>query len=139
MNDDTLRGETPVKILGQDDWLFYARLADGTLVYTVTETDWHWLEAPHGSDCWNESTGLNCDGETKFVCRTDSAYMHEWVTAHAAEYEWYECGTDPVSGEYLGWPESRDEEFTANSRAAYLPREERDGNVRDLPDRHQHR
>jgi hypothetical protein len=121
--NDVLRAETPARILGQDDWLFYGRLADGTLVYTVTEADWHWLEAPHQSECWIASTGRNCCGETMFACRIDSAWMHEWVTAHAGDYEWRECGTDPVSGEYLGWPESEDEKFIAGSRRTYLPQE----------------
>ena len=68
-----------------------------------------------------------CDEETRTACRADCAYMLAWVTAHASEYEWRECGTDPVSGEYLGWPESGDAEFITRSRAAYLTRAARPG------------
>lgn len=107
-------------LLGQDDWLFYARRADGVLVFTVAETDWHWLETPHGADCWNPGTGLNCDGETKMTCRLDCTWMHEYVRAHMREYDWEECGDDPVSGEYLGWGPDQDEAFMAASRRNYL-------------------
>jgi hypothetical protein len=112
-----------VKILGQDDWLFYARRDDGTLVYAVTEADWHWLDTPHGSDCWDPATGLNCDGETRFTCRRDCAWMRDHVAAHPHDYDWHECGHDPVSGEYLGWPPERDAEFETSSRENYLPRD----------------
>jgi hypothetical protein len=109
----------PLVILGQDDWLIYAR---GTLVYTVIETDGHWLDAPHRGDCWNPDTGLNCDNETRFTCRRDCLFMLQHVSAHTRDYEWDECGHDPVSGEYLGWPASADADFTARSSAEYLPR-----------------
>lgn len=112
-------GKIPVKILGQDDWLVYGRTADGRLVYTVIETDWHWLEAPHKGQCWNEETGRNCDGETRVICRIDASYMHLYVSQHRAEYDWRECDTD-TDGTYLGWPESDDEAFIARSRATYL-------------------
>lgn len=115
-----LRELVPERILGQDDWLIFGRTADGRLVYTVIETDWHWLEAPHKGQCWDEETGRNCNGETLSVCRIDSSYMLLWITQHKSEYDWRECDHDPVSGEYLGWPESEDAEFMARSRATYL-------------------
>lgn len=108
-------------ILGQDDWLFYARTMDGTLVYYVSEIDWHWMETPHKGNCWNEQTGLNCDGETKVTCRRDCLFMLGYVWAHANELPWRECGNDPVSGEYMGWPQSDDRAFILNSRDNYLP------------------
>ena len=109
-----------MKILGQDDWLIYARRDDGTLVFTVIETDWHWLEAPHKGECWSDKTGRNRNGETLSVCRIDSAYMQVWVTQHASDYDWRECDTD-TDGTYMGWPESEDEAFMARSRQTYLP------------------
>jgi hypothetical protein len=108
-----------VKLLGQDDWLFFARREDGTLVYTVVETNWHWLEAPHGGEC-RPRHRLNCDGETRTTCRLDSTWMHEYVRAHMSEFDWQECGDDPVSGEYLGWAPEGDEAFAAKSRRTYL-------------------
>ena len=111
-----------MRILGQDDWLIFARKDDGTLVYVVIETDHHWLDAPHKGDCWDEKTMRNCDGETLFCCRRDSAFMQQWVTSHQDDYDWLECGNDPVSGEYLGWDESRDAEFTRSSEERYLPK-----------------
>jgi hypothetical protein len=115
---------TPVRILGQDDWLFFGRTAEGTLVFTSTDADWHWLESPHGSDCWNEATGLNCDGETKFTCRLDCQYMLNHVIANVDNYDWEECGNDPVSGEYLGWDAAEDAEFVRKSIANYLLKKE---------------
>lgn len=111
----------PLTVLGQDDWLFFARDAAGILRYAVTETDAAWLDTPHGGDCWDPATGLNCDGETRYTCRRDCAAMLARVTARAADYEWSECGNDPVCGDYLGWPASGDAAFTARSRALYLP------------------
>jgi hypothetical protein len=35
------------KVLGQDDWLFYAHRGR-RLVFYSSESDWHWLETPHG-------------------------------------------------------------------------------------------
>jgi hypothetical protein len=117
-------GETGgLRLLGQDDWLFFARRDDGTLVYAVTEADGHWLDSPHGGGCWDPATGLNCDGETRFTCRRDCAWMRDHVAAHLDEYDWAECGHDPVSGEYLGWPPEKDAEFEAASRERYLPRD----------------
>jgi hypothetical protein len=112
----------PLRVLGQDDWLFFARDAAGVLVFTYTGTDWHWLDAPHRSDCWDPGTMLNCDGETSFCCRRDCAWMLARVTACASDYEWEECGNDPVSGAYLGWPASEDAAFTGKAGARYLPR-----------------
>ena len=109
-----------MKLLGQDDWLFFARRDDGVLVWTVTETDGHWLDAPHGGACWDPVTGRNCDGETKTTCRRDCTWMHEYVKAHTGEFGWQECGDDPVSGEYLGWGADQDEAFMVSSRAQYL-------------------
>lgn len=108
-------------LLGQDDWLFFARRDDGVLVYTVAENSGYWLDTPHGGGCWNPATGRNCDGETKLTCRRDCAWMHEYVAAHMSEFDWHECGDDPVSGEYLGWGPEHDEAFMASSRANYLP------------------
>jgi hypothetical protein len=110
----------PVKILGQDDWLIFGRTENGTLVYTVIETDWHWLEAPHKGQCWNDETGRNCCGDTLTACRIDSAYMLEWVKAHIRDYDWRECDYD-TDGTYMGWPESDDEAFMFQSRKTYLP------------------
>lgn len=110
----------PVKILGPDDWLIYGRTADGTLVYTVIEMDWHWMEAPHKGNCWSEETGRNCQGETMSVCRFDHSYMVLWVTNHRDGYYWQECDNDPVSGEYMGWAENGDEAFMASARRNYL-------------------
>lgn len=102
----------PAVILGQDDWLIYGRTADGRLIYTVIETDHHWLDAPsrgeaeYGSDAW----------------RADNAYMQHYVSEHRADYDWRECDRDPVSGEYLGWLATRDAYFTTRAADTYLPR-----------------
>jgi hypothetical protein len=109
-----------VKILGQDDWLFYARRDDGTLVYTVIDMDEHWWDAPHRGDCWYPESGRNCDGETAFVCRRDCAFMLAHVTQNTDNYEWLECGRD-TDGSRLDWPESEDAAFMASSRSRYLP------------------
>ena len=109
-----------MRLLGQDDWLFYARREDGVLVFAITEMNWHWLEAPHGSGCWNEVTGRNCDGETRSVCRRDCAWMHAYVRLHLGKFHWRECGHD-TDGTYLGWGPERDEAFMASSRGTYLP------------------
>jgi len=116
-----------MELLGQDDWLLFARRDDGTLVYTVTETSGAWLDAPHRGECWDPGTGLNCDGETRFTCRRDCAWMQDHVRSHPGDFGWSECGYDPVSGEYLGWPPDKDAEFTAASRENYLPREDTAG------------
>lgn len=113
----------PETILGWDDWLIFGRTQDGTLVYTITETDWHWLDAPHHADCWDPATGRNCNGDTKFICRIDSAWMLARVTEHRADYDWQRCGHD-TDGTYLGWPESGDAVFTEASRKNYLPEEQ---------------
>jgi hypothetical protein len=107
------------RILGQDDWLVYARRDDDVLVYTVIETTGLWFDTPHEGDCWDEATGRNCDGETKFVCRKDSTWMHEYIKAHPDKFCWEECGYD-TDGTYLGWPPEKDEAFIASSRRTYL-------------------
>jgi hypothetical protein len=107
-----------VILLGQDDWLFYARRDDGVLVFTVVETDWHWLEAPHGGEC-RPHHQLNCDGEARTTCRLDRTWMHEYVKAHMGDYGWRELDDD-TDGTYLGWGPERDEAFMASSRAANL-------------------
>jgi hypothetical protein len=101
----------PARILGQDDWLIFARTADGRLIYTVIETDGRWLDAPHKADCWDEVTGRNCCGDTMVTCRLDNSYMLLQVTRHAREYYWQE------SDYPLDVP---DNEFAAASRARYL-------------------
>lgn len=119
-----MRDLVPETILGWDDWLVFGQTADGTLVFTVTETDWHWLDAPHGGgSCWDESTGRNCNGETRSACRGDLAWMLAWVTGHKSECAWQECSRD-ADGTSLAWPASRDTAFTAASHTAYLPREQ---------------
>jgi hypothetical protein len=109
------------KILGQDDWLFYARTDDGTLVYTVQEISPAWWDAPHGGECWDETTGRNCSGDSKMTCRIDAGYAQLWVTRHADHLDWHACGNDPVSGEYMGWGPERDQAFMDSSRRNYLP------------------
>lgn len=106
------------RLLGQDDWLFYARTTGGTLVYYISETDWHWLETPYGGQPVGlaEYDGYRNSGRD----RIDSSWMHHYVMQHAEELYWQECGMDPVTGEYLGWPESEDEAFVASSRRHYL-------------------
>jgi hypothetical protein len=99
----------PVVILGQDDWLIFGRTADGTLVFTVIETDWHWLQSPnkgqadYGSPAW----------------RVDNSYMHMYVSEHRDGYYWRECYTD-ADGTVFDWPESEDAAFIARSRQTYL-------------------
>ncbi len=103
----------PIKIarmLGQDDWLIFARTEDGRLVYTVIETDPVWLSAPHEGD------GIYGSREW----RADNAYVLEHVTNHANSYYWRECGSD-TDGTYLGWPACDDDGFTAQSARTYLP------------------
>lgn len=99
-----------MKILGQDDWLVFARRDDGTLVYTVIECDSAWLDAPFKGDAEY--------GTPEW--RIDNTFMHIHVTQNASSYYWQECDHDPVSGEYLGWPEDKDESFMAGSRSHYL-------------------
>jgi hypothetical protein len=103
----------PTVILGQDDWLIFGRTADGTLVYTVIETDWHWLDAPHG--------GLGeCDcPDDMAACRIDSSWMHLYVSEHRDGYYWQKCNPD-IDGTALDWPESEDAAFVARSRQTYL-------------------
>ncbi len=99
----------PETILGQDDWLIYGRTATGTLVYTVIETDWHWLQAPnkgqaeYGSAAW----------------RVDNSYMQQYISGHRDGYVWRECDTD-TDGTSLAWPQSDDANFIMQSRKTYL-------------------
>jgi len=96
-----------LKVLGQDDWLLFARTATGVLVYTVVETDWHWLEAPneglakHGSPEWRE----------------DNQFMHGWVSGRPEDYDWHVYDIQP-------WPREQDDAFVQQSAAHYLPRKE---------------
>lgn len=114
------RKRNKMKILGQDDWLVFARRDDGVLVYTTIETTGHWLDAPHkGGDCWSESTGLNCCGETMSSCRIDNSWMQAYVTQHPEEFDWRECDND-TDGTYMGWGPEDDEEFMLNARKTYL-------------------
>ena len=105
MNDKLI----PRIILGQDDWLIYGRTVTGTLVYTVIETDWHWLESPnkgqaeYGSPAW----------------RVDNTYMQTYVSKHRDGYYWRECDTD-TDGKSLAWPSSEDIAFMTHSRKTYL-------------------
>lgn len=106
------------KVLGQDDWLFFARTVDGTLVYYNSELDWHWLATPNGGqpieiEDYEEYRRSGKD-------RVDNSWMHHYVSTSADQLYWEECGTDPVSGEYLGWGPEKDAEFMAGSRARYL-------------------
>lgn len=104
----------PVKILGQDDWLIFGRTADGTLIFTVTETSHRWLDAPHGGmhDC-------DCPEPNMSTCRVDNSWMLALIKRKPDEFYWRECDRD-TDGKYLGWPESDDEVFMANSRKHYL-------------------
>lgn len=98
-----------MKILGQDDWLIFARRDDGTLVFTVIETDPAWLDAPNG-------------GQTEYgtdAWRVDNSWMQAHVTRNADSYYWRPCDTD-TDGTSLAWPESDDAAFMARSQAAYL-------------------
>lgn len=104
-----------LRILGQDDWLIYARRqgrpeGDGTLVYTVIETDWHWLETPNGGEARYGSAAW----------RIDNLWMQFYVERHVAEYCWRECDYD-TDGTYLGWPPDKDAEFIRCSNRTYLP------------------
>lgn len=109
---------TIARVLGQDDWLFYARTTDGTLVFYSSELDWHWLETPNGG----QPVGIEeYDAyERSGRARVDQSWMHRYVVTNANSLYWEECGVDPVSGEYLGWGPAEDDKFTAQSRAHYL-------------------
>lgn len=106
------------RVLGQDDWLFYARTADGTLVFYNSEPDWHWLETPNGGQPAGveEYNRYRRSGQN----RVDNSWMHQYVARNADSLSWEECGTDPVSGEYLGWEPAQDDQFMTGSRARYL-------------------
>lgn len=100
-------------VFGQDDWLFFARDDNGVLIYYVSECSPAWLDAPHrgeaayGTDAW----------------RTDNAYMHRYVSQHAAELYWRQADTcTPDTSEDLTWPLADDPEFAASSAQTYLPR-----------------
>ena len=112
---------TPVKIamvLGQDDWLFYARTTGGTLVFYNSELDWHWLETPNGG----QPVGIEQydDYRRSGKDRIDNSWMHQYIATSADSLCWEECGFDPVSSEYLGWGPDEDDKFMAQSRAHYL-------------------
>ena len=96
-----------LQVLGQDDWLVFARTATGVLVYTVIETDWHWLEAPH--------EGLAGHGSPEW--REDNQFMHDWVSGRAGDYDWQVYDIEP-------WPREEDDAFVNQSAANYLPRKE---------------
>lgn len=102
-------GNIPARILGQDDWLIYGRTDDGRLVYTVIETDWHWLETPSRGDAEYGSVAW----------RIDNSVMQLYVSEHRGEYYWRECDLD-TDGTRLDWPESDDADFVNRSRAHYL-------------------
>jgi hypothetical protein len=106
-----------MRILGQDDWLFFARTDEGELVYYVSEMDYHWLETPNQG-------GLHGVAYSKYYgspeWRVDNSWMHMYIVRNADTLFWFPCDNDPVSGEYLGWPPDNDEEFMTKSRATYL-------------------
>lgn len=122
--------EPIAKVLGQDDWLFYARTDSGRLVYWNSESSPAWFSAPHGGfhDC-------NCP-DSMAVCRIDASWMQlyvernknvpgllYWQNGEGVEFHNGPWITDPSHcdfNEALGWPESKDLEFVVNSRKAYL-------------------
>lgn len=102
-----------MKLLGQDDWLFYARRDNGVLTCISIENEPAWLDTPHqgeaghGSDAWRE----------------DNAAMNAYIALHAGDPGWFwwrECGRD-TDGTPLAWPARHDEAFTAASARNYLP------------------
>lgn len=101
---------TIARVLGQDDWLIFARTADGRLVYIVIECDPTWLSAPHEGDAIYGSREW----------RADNAFMQEHVTRNADSYHWRECDRD-TDGTRLDWPVSEDDGFAARAAAHYLP------------------
>jgi hypothetical protein len=107
MRKEIMSRNRDLKILGQDDRLLFARTATGGLVFTVIETDWHWLDAPHegrakhGSPEWRE----------------DNQYMHDWVSGHSKDYAWQACDIGD-------WSPKGDDAFVHQSAAHYLPRRE---------------
>ncbi len=103
-----MSGNRHLRILGQDDRLLYARTATGVLVYTVIDTDWHWLEAPH--------EGQAKHGSPEW--RGDNQFMHDWVSSHPEDYDWQVYDIEP-------WPPAADEAFVSKSAAQYLPGKEK--------------
>lgn len=97
------------RILGQDDWLIYARTETGELVYTVIECDPAWLDAPYQGDAIYGSRDW----------RADNAFMQERVTRNKDSYYWQSCGLD-TDGKRLDWPVSQDDAFSERATAHYL-------------------
>jgi hypothetical protein len=98
-----------MKILGQDDWLVFARRDDGVLVYTTIETTGHWLSTPNKGDAEYSTVEW----------RIDNSWMQAYITEHPEEFDWRECDND-TDGTYMGWGPEEDEEFMLNARRTYL-------------------
>jgi hypothetical protein len=72
--------------LAKDDWLFYARTADGVLVYYDSEYDWHWLETPNGGQPIGEEASDEYRRSGKN--RMDNSWMHLYVVSNVADLHW---------------------------------------------------